>query len=462
MKAASRYWRLVKLNASGGRQIDELEDARAFFRQSIEAAAVSPPLSDGAIQRQLWQIVQEEKPGYCLAEQCLRCFISHQIDSTCRQLAAQFGNSHGFAANDLLLFVLDDDRPDRTGDRRTYVSLATEILQTFDPARAGLSTWVNRQVKHHRGLNQFLLQHGVYLVSDWAILNDTKPRQLQHILAEFHGLTDAEVQQASQLLQAYHQVYRCDRLNQRLLGNVGRCASPTPEQLQRIVDTIYHTSKNSLSCETVMSNLQTLATYLRHYRIHVRGGTLPTESLDQPEFPIQAIAMPPSDDDDERQHEFLAHYRQQMLAGLDHALNQVLSDRLIILDRKRHVTPQDFLEALHAFHCLGRSMSDIAAMLGLKAQYQVTRLLKLKDFRADVRQRLLVYLRDRTRDLAESFADPVQLRILDNQLDELLSEQVDRLMQHAEAEASVAQHQPMTSLFARRLCHHLKVRRTAS
>jgi hypothetical protein len=463
MKATSRYWRLVTLKASGGRHIDELADARTFFQQQFGSASQHLMLSDGAIQRQLWQIAQDETSSdRVLAEQCLRCFISHQIDATCRQLAAQFGNAHGFSVNDLLVFVLDDGRPTRPDPNSTYVSLATEVLQTFDPDRAGLSTWVTRRVKHHRDLNQFLLQHGVYLVSDWAILNDTKPQQLHRILADFHGLTTSEIQPATQLLQAYHRVYRRDRLEQRLAGHRGQCMTPTIDQLQRMADAVYHASKSSLSCETIMGNLQTLATYLRQYRIHVRSGNLPTESMDQLESPMPALAMPPQDDEADLQHEFLAKYRQQLLIELDHALDQVLSDRLALPNRKRNITTHDFLEALHSFHCLGKSMSDIASMLGLKAQYQVTRLLKLKDFRADVRQRLLLNLRDRTRELAQSFADPVRLSVLDYQLDELLGEQVDRLMHQAEAEASVAQHQPMTSLFARRLCHHLKVRRTVS
>ena len=39
-------------------------------------------------------------------------------------------------------------------------------------------------------------------------------------------------------------------------------------------------------------------------------------------------------------------------------------------------------------------MTEIAKLLNLQAQFHVSRLLKLKDFRADVRQQLLVPLRD--------------------------------------------------------------------
>ena len=100
-------------------------------------------------------------------------------------------------------------------------------------------------------------------------------------------------------------------------------------------------------------------------------------------------------------------------------------------------------------------MTDIAPEIGLQKQYEVTRLLKLKEFRADVRQRLLVALRDRVLEKAKDFANPDRLRSLDQQIDAALNEQIDAVIQQAESEASVAKNRPLSSLFARKLCQHL-------
>lgn len=100
-------------------------------------------------------------------------------------------------------------------------------------------------------------------------------------------------------------------------------------------------------------------------------------------------------------------------------------------------------------------MSDIAPHVGLKAQYQVTRLLQLKDLRADIRHQILLDLRERVWQAAQPFADPNRLYILNKQLDSLLTEQVDGVMQAAAAEASVPRNRPVSSLYAQRLCDYL-------
>jgi hypothetical protein len=476
MGSTLKYWRFVRLGTAGKRHIEEIALAKAFFQQQFPDLAEPADTSDAAIQRQLWQVRQNHASTEHrqFAEWCLRCYISNQIEQSCLQLEAQFGSDHGFTRYDLFPFVLDDvldSRPQvtRSTDPRAtvYRSLATEILESFDPAKAGLNTWVTRLVRHHKELNAFLLERGVYLVSDWAILNDTTPKQIQRILAEFHALSPVEIQVATHLLNAYHQVYRRDRLNQRQAGIKGQCAPPTSEQLQQIADDLRKTDLEKMapftwSIEATMSQLQTLATQLRQYRVYVRGGAAPVESLDQPEHQSLAVAVPATERDDgqEAQQDFLAFYRDLFLRCLDQSLEQVTSDRLSHLQRKKGETAQQFFVALQLFHCRGKSMGEIATQLGLQAQYQVTRLLKLKEFRADVRQQLLLSLRDRIVEKAKDYADPDRLQTLDQQIETALDEQISTVMQQAEAEASIAKNRPLASVFARRLCQHLDTRST--
>ncbi|HEY9619954.1 MAG TPA: hypothetical protein V6C78_06280 [Crinalium sp.] len=478
MGSVLKYWRLVRIGATGRRQVEEVAPAKAFFQQQFPDLAGQPDIPDATVQRHLWQLIQdslqqgqEATSQRQQAELCLRCYISNQVEQVCLQLEAQFGSEHGFTRHDLFPFVLDDtlDYSQRTGKPAkpgspSYRSLATEVLESFDPAKAGLSTWVTRLVRHHKELNAFLLERGVYLVSDWAILNDTTPKQLQRILAEFHSLSPAEIQTAIALLQSYHQIYRQDRLKQRQSGGKGQCAPPTTEQLQRIAQILRETASMNWSPETTMSQLQTLATQLRQYRIYVRGGAAPVESLDQPENQSLAVEVQSAQQDDgqDEQNEFLAFYRTLFLQCLDQTLEQVTGDRLSLLQRKKPETAQQFFLALQLFHCRGQSMGDIANQVGLQAQYQVTRLLKLKEFRTDVRQQLLLNLRDRILEKAKDYADPSRLQTLDQQIETALDEQISTVMQQAEAEASIAKNRPLGSLFARRLCHYLDTRSATS
>lgn len=475
MGAASRYWRLVRLDATG-RRIEEIISAKAFFQQQFPELAGQMDVPDALIQRRLLHLHRDSSEALggdaksnLMAECCLRCFISNQIEQVCIQLEAQFGSEHGFTRYDLFPFVLDDvsvAQAQLSGrlNQSSYKSFATEILLTFDLERSSLASWVFKLVKHHRELNTFLLQQGVYMVSDWAILNDTAPKQLQRTFTEFYNLTPVEAQHAGILLETYHAVYRRDRLKQRQAGVKGQCLPPTIEQLHQIAHLLCQKTNRTLSPEAIMSQLQHIAERLRQYRIYARGGTLPTESLDNPETQLLAdrlLSSSSSDSDaQDEQTEFLRFYRQQFIDCLNQAVEQVTQDRFNHLQRKNSQMAQQFIAALHLFHCQGRSMGEIAPLVGLQAQYQVTRLLKLKDFRADVRQQMLRTLRDRILEKAMAYADPDRLRNLEQQVEVALDEQTAAVMQEAETEASIPK-RASSSLFAQRLCRHLDARRNS-
>ncbi len=114
----------------------------------------------------------------------------------------------------------------------------------------------------------------MYFISDWAILNDTKSKQLQRILAEFHHLSESEIRLACLLLESYHAVYRRDRLEQRRnLLNSGqariqrRCLPPTATQLDEIARLLNAKATLRLETEEVLNHLQNLAKGLQQYRI---------------------------------------------------------------------------------------------------------------------------------------------------------------------------------------------------
>ncbi|MGB3653529.1 MAG: hypothetical protein WBA41_20265, partial [Rivularia sp. (in: cyanobacteria)] len=303
------------------------------------------------------------------AQRCLLCFISWEIEKVCLNLEKQFGTVGGFTSRDLLPYVLDDDG--RLQPRSSYQCYSLVILQSFDINQSSLSSWTNRKVKQHPALSKFLLSCGIYLLSDWAILNDTQPKQLERILSQFHSLTVTEIQHNKWLLSSYHTVYRAQRLEQHRARNKSKCQPPTTQQLQQIGDKLNSLSrgKSSFSTDNLMAQLQQLAKYLREYRIHVRGGSLARESIDN-----NLASTNPNDNEEENQtSEFLKLYRPQFLECLDNALATVTQTRVNKMQRKDVVKASKFIKALKFFHCQGLSMTEIAKRIEMKAQFKVTR-----------------------------------------------------------------------------------------
>lgn len=489
---ASRYWQFVCFDAAGQRRVDVIESAKAFFDFQVVASSPSTRsvighttatrstesvgeqvLSDPVIQRQLWEMIQGSPTNTMtddalLAGLCLRCCISNVIDQVCSQLAQQFGTTHGFTTADLLPLVLDT-RPyskrlkeiaivqQREGQ---YESLTSRILRTYSPSQGSLTTWTIQLVRRDRTLNQFLLEQGVYLISDWAILNDSTPQQVEQVLLEFHQLTPYESQAASQLLRCYHAVYRRDRRLNHAARK--RCYEPTLLQLGRIgklLQTIDVSLSRTLSSEgQILERLKILASQLREYRIYRRGGTPRIHSTDDVKYRINGLMMvaPSAKSTEEEQDHFLEQFRAQVLNSLDDAIDGVIASNISQLKRRRNNQSQHYIEGLYRFHCSGESMGTMAPVLGLKAQYQVSRLLNLKTLRTDIRQRMLESLGDRVRKQAQPYLSLAQLKDLDLQLDQILTEQVDQLFADAAVEASTNTACVFKSLYANRLCHYLR------
>ncbi|AKG24398.1 hypothetical protein IJ00_02720 [Calothrix sp. 336/3] len=460
-----KYYTLVMLNSTGKRQIREIEGAKIFFTETFADWINTNNFSDVFIQKRLLELWQNNSsPSNLLAQRCLLCWISWQIEQVCFSLEQQFGHFHGFTHSDLLPYVLDDDGNLQTS--ANYQCWSREILATFEPDKSSLTTWTSRKVRQHRELNKYLLECGLYLVSDWAILNDTKPQQLAKILGEFHSLTDLEIRQAQNLLSAYHKIYRAERFRQRANSqSKSKCQSPTTQQLQEIVEILQAESVSKFSIISVLQSLQTIANYLREYRIHVRIAALPTVSLDAELHENSTfLEMIPasnsenlliSTDDDNETEAFLKMYRNQFLNCLDNALNTVVDLRMKKLQKKDINKAKQFLIGLQLFHCQRLSMGKIAQQLGLRAQDAVARLLKLKEFRADVRQEILVKLQAQVIELAQKFSTPTKLKKLESQITELLDEQINRIISEAEVEAASIQNNADMSYFSQRLCQKL-------
>ncbi|MGL5082895.1 MAG: hypothetical protein ACRC8A_15530 [Microcoleaceae cyanobacterium] len=466
MGDASRYWNLVKLESSGQCKVAEIALAKAFFTSKFPQFKPESEVPDTRIQQDLlcWRQTPaaihspEFDPVY--ADLCLLCFISQEIEQVCTHLEGKYGKDHHFNRHDLYPFVLDEQGEIHRPNPSPYQSFAREILQSFNPEQSSLGTWVNRRVKSHIELNAFLLEQGVYLVSNWAILNDTRPQQLPRLLATLHQLTPSEIADNIGLLSSYHTIYRTQRLQQRQSGSHRRCQPPTKAQYEQIAQLVAPQRGREVSVQMVAKELQVLATRLRDYRVYARGGQTATQSLeklvqDRGEV-ILGSSFEPIEDEAVASEtvEFLQRYRQELLYCLDAAIAEVTQSRKTQL-QKRGSKSEQFLKALRLFHCRGHSMGEIAQELGLKAQYQVSRLLNLKAFRADIRQQLLLKLRDRILEVAKNYVDAKRLVALDQEIEAALDEEVAKVMQTEESNSHIANNRPLNSVFAKQLCSQI-------
>lgn len=102
-------------------------------------------------------------------------------------------------------------------------------------------------------------------------------------------------------------------------------------------------------------------------------------------------------------------------------------------------------------------MGEIAKIIGLQAQYQVSRLLKLKSFRAEIRQNLVNELQQRLLDFLKNSNtfDSERLAEIHQPLVEALDEQINQLMADAESDAHTAKENTTETQFSLKLCSYL-------
>ncbi|KAM3100113.1 hypothetical protein ACKFKF_13005 [Phormidesmis sp. 146-12] len=447
MGNASDYWTFLRLDPAGAYRTLERLEIKALLQQQFSSQDNLDYLSTDMIQSYLLSLLNESKESIehqQLAALSLRCFISHQIVQTCTSLVNQFGDFYHFELADLLPLVLDDE-----GDvASTYPSLAQQTLRTFKPGSSSLSTWVSRLVRQHRELNQLLLEHGLYLISDWAILNDTPIDRLRRILNEFFPLTPTEIEQACHLLESYRAIYLPEHTHSR------QCQPPTQDQLQRMSDRFQQRAGSRILPNSYLSLLQSLAKRLRQHRITVRTRRPSTQPIDDLDAQVDYQATNQDETGDPAaQNRFLLKYRQAFESALDNALQTVVQDR--IQKAKKPEKRDRFQKALRLFHCQHLTMSAIAVEVGLPRQDSVTHLLKLKDFRADVKNLMLCQLKHTVIDIAMRYKTCDDLITLSAEIEAALDEQIEALIE-AEAKRSKSPKGYLTdSVFSKRLCLYL-------
>lgn len=427
----TRYWTLVRLTASGGYRMDQVSQAYAYLQQygSQLSAGINV---DHTLQVQL---TQRFKVGDLIAGLCLRCYISSVILQECQALVWRFGAYYGFNEAELLPYVLNDEGEVAI---TAFKPLGYKILEKYDPDFATLSTWTARLVRQNADLKQCLKEHGLLLITDWGLLNDTKPRQLRRILVEYFDEAEAISNQAAWVHEAYRLVYLPDRPGRR----GGICTEPTAEQLQRMASYIQTTFQYSLTPKMVMARLQWSAKRLRQYR------------LKQQPKSFGRMEPATSREDDRGIDNFLSDYRRQVLQCLDQSVSTVIQGRMQGNSRRTRITTvENFLYALQWYYCEGLSQGEIAKRLQVGGQDRVAKLLKLTQFRSEVKLHTFTCLQNYIQVVANAGDDPEQLLAVDA----ALNEQLDQLIQQDQDWGfTPIAIQKQGSLLSQRVCEFLK------
>ncbi|CAA9310090.1 hypothetical protein AVDCRST_MAG94-901 [uncultured Leptolyngbya sp.] len=452
MSASSKYWQLVKIDAaeaSSGYRLQLMPLAHEFFTAQFPDVSHDIDAQHSA-QNELLNLSRADavpEADSLKAELCLRCYLSHPILQACRRRARLFGPGHGFTYRDLLPFVLNDDGKPLRG---AFVPFSVEILSSFSTARQGsLANWVDLRVRRNPELNQFLLECGLRISSDWALLNRANPKELD-------GLDRA-------LIEVFHRVYRRDRPQQHRQGMRQKCFDPTEAQLQAMIQALRERQVLMHSAHSLLNQLKQLAYRLRCEDIWGRRGFPLTESLEMTdpdtgetslkEIPTQAST---SDPETAERLELQSFCYEQLL----HCLNQGIRDGIgvriqTLKQRSRYAhLAQQVKPALRLLYFENQSQGQIAACLGMTNQSQVSRILNPKELLASIRQRtleaLLHRILERVRELnITAFpVPPDYLKNLMHQVSIFVDEQV---FETALAELNTSRNRSMDSLYAQHL-----------
>ena len=127
---------------------------------------------------------------------CLRCRISHPLEAWLKATFHAHHENHDIELKAMASYALDDQgaltircSKESTADFTYSVinslpkgpasPFSAEILRSFDPTLCGLPHWARLKIQSNNELKAYFKQHGLLLISDWALLRNSSPRRVQ-------------------------------------------------------------------------------------------------------------------------------------------------------------------------------------------------------------------------------------------------------------------------------------------
>ena len=485
MLSLSKYWKLWKIDpsdASVGYKSLTSGMAQEFLLQEfgqlddLEVEKLKPD----RIQASLLSSFYFDKSDLNLAKRaraglCLRCYVSYPILNACKKLASLFNSGYLFTYRDLLPYVLNDDgrtliilderaRTQLVLDGQeqvqpsSYPLFTVEILRTYNPrmkSPMSLENWAYWQTKRQPQVKNFLAEFGFKHLSDWALLNRIKVRQLEALLPRERCLVNA-----------YHAVYRRDRIQQPH-QKAKKCPKPSETQLKEMLGILKEQEIRLQNPQQLLEQLQQIANSLRQYEVWSHRGTPLTQSLDifdpiQGDSVTQEISDPKSNVDLEllERQEFLAFLQEQFDQVLQQAIATGIEQRLVMLRNSNHYRKfvARFIPGLQYYYFQSLSLKQIAPLLDMSSRDQTRRILNPGELVNSVRthavQSLLniVLIKAKALGLTEIPPRPDYLRNLIEQVEAFVDEVT---FTKAAAEIQRGTDRSLSSIYAQHLRRYL-------
>ncbi len=470
MNASSRYWKICRISLTKervGYECSLVATAQDFFRQTA-SNSLSP--ESGDIQATLNSYFQNQnsavdKNRSANAGLCLRCYVSYPILKACQKIDSLFAGDKSFTYRDLLPFVLNDDGQTRivldrdgktqlilddNGQTKTtaYQFFSVKVLQTYNydsQSRMSLDNWAYLQTKQNRELKDFLSEFGFKALSDWALLNRARTKQLERL-----SIRDRH------LVEVFHAVYRRDRRKQRKKG-AKRCPEPTEAQLREMLACLQERDIVINTTVELMKALKQLATQLRQYDIWSYREPLEIQEPDTGSYVLRPdLPHDSTNEIDVEQKELLQFLHHQFQLALVSAIEQQIRTSIAKLQKSQRYASLAslFIPGLQLYYCQGKSLKEIFPQLGMTSWDQARRVLNpgglLSRVRASCVQQLLdsILKKASEKGLTKIPPEPDYLKTLAEQIEAFVDEEV---FQEAAAEIKTGKNRSLKSLYAQQL-----------
>jgi hypothetical protein len=471
MEASSRYWKICQISLTCqrvGYEDRTLLLAQAFFQSQFSNA----PMAQGDIQATLLSQFHGKQSEIASIQRaqaglCLRCKISYPILKACLKIDSLFSGDKQFTYRDLLPFVLNDDGKaliilDCDGKNQlklddshnpqpiTFKIFAVEVLRTFNagsPSSMSLDNWAFLQTKQHSELKNFLSEFGFQHLSDWALLNRVRTKQLE-LLAECDR----------HLVEVFHAIYRRDRRQQQ---QVNRCLDPNDSQLAQMVGLL---QKRGISLKTheLIKAFKQVAKQLRQFDIWQSREPIEVQNLETGGYELR-VDLPADSltELDTEEQEFSEFLHQQLSIALAQALEKVIHTQIAQLAKSKKYAPfaASFIPGLRLYYCQGLSLRDIGSHLGMSSWDQTRRILNPGELLSKVRmltvQQLLAPILEKAQSqgLASIPPEPSYLKTLSEQIEAFVDAEI---FEEAASEIKAGKNRSLDSRYAQQLKHYLE------
>ncbi len=475
MNALSKYWNIWRISPADERrryQCSVVPTAQEFVEKLLDPKTRLPGsteiVSPEAAQTILFSQFRTHNAAIVLPDRaqaglCLRCYVSEPILKACQKIASLFAGDKSFTYQDLLPFVLNDDGKalvilddndntqlkldDGSVQSATYEIFAVEVLRTYklNSHSMSLDNWAFLQTKQHSELKNFLSEFGFQHLSDWALLNRVRPKQLEQLS-----------ERDRHLVEVFHAVYRRDRRQQQ---QVSRCLDPTDSQLTEMGDLLQQ--REVVLNSSLLKELKLVTKQLRQFDIWQSREPLEMQ-LETGGYELRVDL--PSDsfnESDAEEQEFLEFLYQQLTVALTHAVEQAVQTQVSQLSKSKRYAPfaTCFIPGLRLYYCEGLSLRDIGPQLGMSSWDQTRRILNPGEILSNVRrltvQQLLepILEKAQSKRLTSTPPEPSYLRTLTEQIEAFVDAEI---FAEAVSEIKAGKNRLMDSIYAQQLKRYIE------